>query len=309
MKAISDRPRVHGEKGLALLYHVHLRLSLIAVLALVALPLHAAQTVVDDLGRRMVLPHGVQRIVALDPSVVEILFAVGAGGKIVGTTSYANYPPAVSSIPKFNALEPSRELLISLRPDLIVLSDQTMTVQKADARARLYGFPVFVTNANSYAGVERDIALLGGYFGDPKLARKVNADMENALADVRKRVAHHPKVTVFDVVWCRPLMTAGKDSFVSNLVALAGGVDIAADAPKYSEYSTEKLVALNPTFILVAQESLSAARAALRGLGLGALRTGRLRGLNDDTTVRPGPRLAIGLEEVARILHPEAFAK
>ncbi len=269
---------------------------------------HAVQTVVDDLGRRIALPHGAERIVALDPSTVEILFAVGAGGKIVATTPYANFPPDAARITKIDSLSPSRELLFGLRPDLIIASDQTLNAEKADAKARLWGAPVFVTNANSYEAVERDIQLVGGYFGDPKLVKRTIDDMTAALADVRRRIAGRPKPTVFDVVWVKPLMTAGQDSFISSLIALAGGIDVGRTAPKYSEYPVEQLVAANPDFILVAAESLPAARQSFGMLRLRALATNRLAPIPDDLTVRPGPRLAQGLRLLARILHPEAFA-
>jgi hypothetical protein len=90
-------------------------------------PARSSQTVVDDLGRRIVLPHGAQRIVTLTPSATEILYAVGAGSKVVGVDNYSNYPASVARVTKLDGLNPSREVLASLRPDLIVISDQTMT--------------------------------------------------------------------------------------------------------------------------------------------------------------------------------------
>ncbi|HEY3332295.1 MAG TPA: helical backbone metal receptor [Capsulimonadaceae bacterium] len=283
-------------------------LACLAVVAATLVNASAAQVVVDDLGRKITLPHGAQRIIAIDPSSVEVLFAIGAGSRIVATTPFSNYPPEVAKIRKIDALTPSREVIAALRPDLIMVADQTLTAQRADAKSRIYGAPLFVTNASTYEAVESDIRRIGGYFGDPKRTAATVREMARTLADVRKRVANRPRRTVFDIVWVKPLMTAGKDSFIGNLIATAGGIDIACDAPKYAEYPVEKLIAANPDFILVASESLPAARESLGRLGLKALKTGRLCPIPDDYTVRPGPRLALGLVHLAKLLHPEAFA-
>jgi len=116
----------------------------------------AAQTVIDDLGRRLVLPNGASRIVALDPTAVEVLYAVGGGSRLVGVSNYTDYPSAARSLPTLDGLDPSRETLAALRPDLIIITDQLMTARSADEKSRLWRAPLFVSSSGSYAAVERN---------------------------------------------------------------------------------------------------------------------------------------------------------
>lgn len=245
---------------------------------------------------------------ALDPTTVEALYAVGAGGRLVGASTYTDYPPAARLLPTVNGLDPSREALAGLRPDLIMISDQLMTVQAADAKAKLLGAPLFVSTSGSYTAVEQKIAQYGAYFGSPAPTRATIAQMRRTLADVQRRVAGRRRPTVFDIVWTKPLMTAGRGSFISNLIWLAGGRDAAADAPPYSQYPPEALIAANPDVVITSTDGIAAARAALGGLHLRALSSNGLHGVPDDLVTRSGPRLAQGLLLIARILHPEAFA-
>jgi iron complex transport system substrate-binding protein len=271
-------------------------------------PARSSQTVVDDLGRRIVLPHGAQRIVTLTPSATEILYAVGAGSKVVGVDNYSNYPASVARVTKLDGLNPSREVLASLRPDLIVISDQTMTFQKAQQESRLYGAPLFVTNASNYTGVELDIAKMGADFGSAAQAAKVTRSMQSTLLFVQKKIAGRPRPSVFVAIWTKPLMTAGGSSFISNLVWLAGGNDIAAKSAPYSNFSLERLVVANPQIIITGALNVQSVKSAFKGLNLRSISANHVYGLPEDISVRPGPRLAQGLMRAARMLHPEAFA-
>jgi iron complex transport system substrate-binding protein len=168
----------------------------------------------DDLGRTIRLDHAPQRIVSLEPSVTEVLYAVGAGDKIVADDLYSDYPAAAKLKVHVNGVGPSRELLLGLKPDLVILFDQTFTIQKADNWQRMYGVPVYVTNAGTYRGVEADIQHLGAFAGNKQLTDAVIAAMDHAVNLVTRAVANRPKRKAFVVIWNTPLMTAGRGTFI-----------------------------------------------------------------------------------------------
>jgi iron complex transport system substrate-binding protein len=266
-------------------------------------------TIVDDLGRRIAIAHGGARIISLSPSATEIIYAVGAQARLIAVGTRCNYPPAAARLTTLDGLNPSREMLIALHPDLIVISDQTMTVGRANLLGRQYGAPVYVTTAATYDQTEGDILRLGTAFGNPELTKKIVAGMQQAASSISARVAGLPRPRVFVVIWERPLMTAGGGSFFDNLISLAGGINVAHNESKYPQYSVERLVADNPDIILTQSEGHNEQLAVLRPLRLRAMRTAKVFTIPDDWTDRTGPRLALGLETIARDLHPEAFRK
>jgi len=281
------------------------------LLCLVLLPPSAlaAQTVTDDLGRRITLPHPPRRILSLAPSVTEILFAVGAGGKITGDTVYCDWPPAARTLPHVGGpITPNAEKILRLHPDLIILADQSLPRAQADALAARWRAPVYVTAAATYAQVERDVAALGALAGSPKATADTLARMQAAQAVVRGAVNNRLRPRVFVVVWDKPLMTAGGGSFIGDLIRLAGGVNVAEHAgASYPSYSPERLLREQPDIVLTGVN-----RKALDIPGAGALRAvqrHRVFAVTGDWTDRPGPRLGLGLLTVAKALHPEAFQR
>ena len=282
---------------------------LLLCLALLPLRAGAALMVTDDLGRRITLPHPPRRILSLAPSVTEILFAVGAGGKTAGDTDYCDFPPAARRLPHVGGpITPSVEKILRLGPDLVILADQTLPRAQADALAARWRAPVYVTAAATYSGVEKDIAALGALAGSPRATADTLARMGAAQAVVRRAVGRRPHPRVFVVVWDRPLMTAGGGSFLGDLIRLAGGVNVAEHlGESYPSYSPERLLRDQPDVILTGVN-----RKALTFPGAGALRavrSGHVFAVTGDWTDRPGPRLGLGLLAVAKALHPEGSWK
>lgn len=282
---------------------------LLLCLALLVPPARAAQTVTDDLGRRVTLPRPPQHIVSLAPSVTEVLFAVGAGGKVAGDTVYCDWPPAARTLPHVGGpITPNAEKILALRPDLIILADQTLPRAQADALAARWRTPVYVTAAATYGGVEKNIADLGALAGSPKATADTLARMRTAQAAVGRAVSGRPRPRVFVVVWDKPLMTAGGGSFIGDLIRLAGGANVAERmGESYPSYSPERLLREQPDIVLTGVN-----RKALTFPGAGALRAVRSRhvfAVTGDWTDRPGPRLGWGLLAVAKALHPEGFSK
>ncbi len=284
-----------------------------APLIAAAAPQSWPRVVTDDLGRKVVMGHRPVRIIALMPSVAEALFAVGAGQRIVGTCDFTNYPAAALRIPKVGGLNPDPERIVGLRPDLVVSADQTLTVDRANLWSAQFHAPVYATTPHNYADVEKDLNELGELAGTPSATKRAVGAMQRTLEFVTKRIAGLKKPTVFILIWDKPLMTAGADSFVGNLVELAGGVNIGKDASSsYSQYSAENLIVQDPDFILTGTDRLQvqhAQAASLATLGLRAVKNGQVWAVPFDWRDRPGPRLALALVAVAKILHPQVFAK
>jgi len=278
-------------------------------LAQTPLPAHASQTVTDDLGRRVFLSRPPRRVISLAPSVTEILFAVGAGGKIAGDTVFCDFPPAARTLPHIGGpITPSAEKIQKLRPDLIILAEQGLPPARADALAAHWRAPVYVTAAATYAQVEQDIATLGALVGSPKATADTLARMRTAQAAVRRAGQTRPRPRVFVVVWSKPLMTAGGSSFIGDLIRLAGGLNVAEHAGQsYPSYSPERLLRDQPDIILTGMDhktlDMPGASALL------AVQRHHVFALTGDLTDRPGPRLGLGLLAVAKALHPEGFAK
>ena len=285
------------------------RLFLCLCVLLVAGRAQAVVTVTDDLGRRITLPHPPRHVVSLAPSVTEILFAVGAGGKIAADTIYCDFPPQAKSLPHVGGpITPSTERILELAPDLIILAEQGLPPARADALAARLHAPVYVTAAATYAGVEKDIADLGALAGSSGPTRETLRQMEGAEASVRMAVQGRPKPSVFVVVWDKPLMTAGGSSFIGDLLRIAGGVNVAEHVGgSYPSYAPERLLREQPDVLLTGVDHKDLSFPGVPSLK--AVRTRHVYAITGDLTDRPGPRLALGLLQIAQALHPEAFTK
>lgn len=289
----------------------------VLVAALLFLPIPAVQahypfTFTDDAGQRVTITRRPERIIAIGPSATEKLFAIGAGEQVVGVDEFSNYPAEVARIPKVGSLRtPSFETIVALDPDLIFVIN---TSSEHRGRLEALGYTVaHVVPTNLQAIYER-IDLLGRIVDRQAEAAQVVEQMQARVADILQRVASEPEAQrprVFHEVWGDPLMTAGPGSYIHELIELAGGVNIAADADtEWPRLSLEVVVERNPQVILTTfhntvEELRTGMRAAWQGID--AVQNGRIHQLDEDEIARPGPRIVLGLEAVARALHPDRF--
>jgi iron complex transport system substrate-binding protein len=271
-----------------------------------------AVTVVDQTGRPLELPARPRRIVSLVPSVTEDLYAIGAQEALVGVTDFCDYPPQARSKTRVgDMLAPNLETVVGLKPDLVVATRSGNAKETFDQLRRL-GIPVYLVDPVSVADVLRLIAGLGDLTGRRDGAAAVSAALERRLAAVRARVEGRPRPRVLYVLWPEPLIVPGRGSLVSELIALAGGLSVTADqGPGYPRMSLEAAVGRAPEVIILARHGGPAGPAALpqwqRLESLPAIKGGRLYAVDGNLLHRYGPRVAEGLESIARLLHPEAF--
>jgi len=270
----------------------------------------------DALGRRVEVAARPARIVSLTPGNTEILFAIGAGGRVVGVTAWCNAPEAARALPKvggFAATTVNLEAIVALRPDLVVAGDEAhrLVVETLGG----LGVPALAVKVRSFADLFALMRRLGTLTGESEPAERVVQGLERRVAAVAARTAAIPverRPRVYWEVFDAPLMTAGRASMLGQLIELAGGRNLFADLrEEYPQIGAEAVVARDPEVILGADMASTGAgaltAAGLRArpgwAGLAAVRSGRVIALPADPVSRPGPRLVDALEQVEALLH------
>ncbi len=293
---------------------VRLMLGLvIAGLLLVAPSPARALTVTDQTGRSVTLPATPTRIISLVPGVTEILFAVGAQDRLVGVTDFCNYPPEAGRKPSVGGmLAPSLETMVALKPHVVVATPSGNREETVSQLERLR-IPVYLVNPTGVADVVKMIEALGEISGRGEAARHMAQRIRLRIKAVAERVAARPRPRVLYVLWPDPLIVPGRGAVVTELIALAGGVSVTAGAGEgYPRYSLEAAVAQAPDVILLARHSVGVGPVSLeqwdRFTSLPAIRAGRIHAVDGDLLHRQGARLGEAIEELARLIHPDAFA-
>lgn len=267
----------------------------------------------DEIGRKIELFHSPQRIVSLAPSITEILFALKLERRVVGVSNFCYFPPEAASKEKIgDYAHPSLEKIVALKPDLVIGLAEGELKRLVDKLTEL-GIPVYISNPRNVAEIIASIRQIGEITGAVKMARVITTLMEERVLRVQKKVKGLPRLRVLHILNFDPLLSAGKGTFIHDLIQLAGGQNVAEKAPgKYPRFSLEEVLVMDPEVILLASmksaDPLSNQRQWWgRWKSISAVRHGRLYVLNSDLIHRPSPRIVEGLEEVAKALHPEVF--
>ena len=259
---------------------------------------------VDEQGRAVKIDAEPQRIISLAPSVTETLFAIGLGDRVVGVTSYCDYPPEAARKEHVgDTLRPNLEKIVSLKPDLVIASTSSQLEQFVRRLDEL-GIPTYVSNPRGIDDVLASIERIGEITGARERAVELLNALRARIDATRRRVSTLEKPKVLFILGTEPLITAGEISFVTDLIRRAGGKSITEDAPgDYPQYSLETAIAKQPEVIF-----LQAGESALpsRLTQTPASQNGRVYHLNDDLLLRPGPRIVDGLEQMAEKIHPVA---
>jgi len=269
---------------------------------------------VDDWGRPFEFSSPPQRIVSHVPSITETLFALGLDERIVGVSDHCDYPEEANSKPKIGGyFNPNIEAIVALEPDLVLTDGYVADIAQLDN----FGIPWVVLQPKDMDWVLRDIELLGKITGTEQTAMEITDDMRNRIDAVVSTVgnATRPRVFyVFDATDPTKPWTPGPGSFVNDLIGLAGGENIAAQAQgPWIQFSLEELVNLDPEIILVdsmhgtAVISPEAIRQLPGWKDTTAARENRIHTIDGDLVNRTGPRIVQGLEDIAEAIHPELF--
>lgn len=271
----------------------------------------ATQQLTDDAGRNVTLPARVERVITLAPNLTEIVFAIGAGDRVVGNTSYCDYPAEAKNVAKVgDTLQPSLERIIALRPQVVLVSTASQ-LEVFTQQLQRQNIAVFVTDPHDLEGVFKSIEQIGRMLDHEQQAQTLVQNLRERTNAVEQAVKPAQPLRVFYQVSGEPLYAPGRDAFVTDLMRRAGATSVTADLPgAWLRYSNESALAARPeAIILPTGGSMGAANSqvaeALRNSP--AAQAGRVYKINDDHLARPGPRAVLGLEEMARALHPEAF--
>jgi len=249
-----------------------------------------------------------RRIVSLTPALTETLFAIGAGERVVGVTQFCDFPPEAKAKPKVGGyVNPSVEAVLTLSPDLVLVSPGPGNRDAALAMRRA-GLRVEIVPAETLEDSLAAIEAVGRLVGDEAKARELAAAVKAQLDAVAARVAAMPSVRTFFCIQTDPIIAAGRDTLPSQLLTLAGGVNV-VDLERYPRLDIEAVAGAKPELILQARMDLSAGSAHAedafwkRWPSIPAVSAGRVVVLPDDLTLRPGPRVGAAAEELAAILH------
>lgn len=266
----------------------------------------------DGIGRVVSISPDPQRIISLAPNVTEILFSLGLGDRVVGVTSYCDFPEAAKAREKVgDTLHPNLERIIALKPDLVVVSTSSQ-LENLTRKLDQLSIPVYVTNPRAAREVIVSIRRLGEATGATARAAQLAGEMESRISAVEARVKDLPRPRVFYVLQTGPLITAGRNTFINDLINIAGGKSISGDeTADYPQFSQETVIARAPE-IIVAPSSHGTELVNESELRRGfattpAIRSNRIVWINPDMVDRPGPRIVEGLEQLARGLHPSQY--
>lgn len=290
--------------------------SLVRVVVALVLPLaacmrdaprSATRPSADDFGDSLLFREAPRRIVSLNPSTTELLFAIGAGGRLVGRTTYDRWPEAALSIPDLGpGLRPNVESVLAARPDLVLLyaSDDN---RDAARRLRAAGVATAAYRVDRIADFRRVTLALGALTGDSVAARATVDSVGATIERVRAATTSLPRPTVFWPLYDQPLLATGGGSFLNELIDIAGGSNVYGFLKEPSPRITvEDLLERDPEIILLSPESRARYVADPRWRALRAVRGDRLLAVDTMLVYRPGPRLGEAARSVARLLHPDA---
>jgi iron complex transport system substrate-binding protein len=267
---------------------------------------HAAVTIDDDRGRTVRLERPAQRIVVLAPHLAELAFAAGAGDRVVGASTYTDYPEAAKRLPVVgNFGRVDLERLVELAPDLVLAWSSGNPTGEV-ARIERLGVPVAVGEIRDFSDVPRWLRLIGRLAGTEAASEQSAVEFERELESLRTRFAGRPSVSVFYEIWHAPLMTVNGSHLISRTLAYCGGVNIFAEAATLTPaVSREQLIARQPQAIFVAAPAGQAEQTLddWRSMKiLDAVRADRLYTIDPALTNRMGLRVLEGIRVVCQTL-------
>jgi len=281
------------------------RLVLIAV-TLLALQAHASVSVRDDYGHRVRLGAPAARIVSLAPNLTELLYAAGAGGKVVGAIAYSDYPAAARRLPRVGSdANIDLEAVLALRPDLIVAWPNPGSVRAIERLASL-GIAVYRSEPRSFEDIARTLERLGVLAGTRRAAEDAARAFRARVARLRAEYSGRAPVRVFYQVWGRPIVTVNGEQLISKVIRLCGGRNVFASLPPIApQVDREAVLRANPQVIVASgpDDGRPAWLDAWKSFpGLAAAAGDHLYTIPADLIERQSTRILDGAERMCRIL-------
>ncbi|SFR72558.1 ABC transporter substrate-binding protein [Anaeromicropila populeti] len=265
-------------------------------------------TITDSEGRDITVEAEPEKVVSMAPNITELMFALGAEDKLVGRTDYCDYPEEAAQIESVGTLTtPDIEKIISLQPDVVIAS--THFTEESEEKLTELGIKVILLyEEHEVEGVYTILDTLGTILNEKDSAAALVTEMKTSIEETKAAVAGLETPSVYYVVGFGEYgdYTAGGDTFVGQLITLAGGNNIAQDVSGWS-YTLESLVEADPDIIIIAEGMKESFVTADNYKELSAVKNGNVYGIDNNTVERQGYRNAEGIRALAEIFHPDAF--
>jgi iron complex transport system substrate-binding protein len=299
----------------------------VAVLLFCSLPAHAQslasapasvqppamREVIDEAGRTVRIPQLPSRIVSLAPSLTETLYALGVQDRLVGVTDFCDYPPDAQKKRKVGGIvNPNLEEIAALHPDLVLVTKEINRLETVRALDAL-GIPAYATHSSNVDDILSTTQKLADLLGVPEVGKSLAADLQARLDALHARLEVLPPTRVLFVVWTRPLISVGKNTFIADALRKAEATSIVDATQDWPQMNLEEVVRLQPDYLVFAAGHPESASRDFESLSvlpgwklLDAVRNRRFAVISDAVN-RPAPRIVSAIEDLARQLHPAAF--
>ncbi len=273
-----------------------------------------AREMTDVAGRTVHVPQEPKRVVSLAPSITELVYALDMGGILKGAVQFSDYPAQAKKLPRVGSYaHPDMERIVRLESDLVLAIRDGNPKQVID-RLEDMGIPVFTLDSNNLEEIMQSIAALGRVLDNPERAEDLVQEMRKRLHLVKNRTQKaDTRPRVFFQADASPIIGAGGETFIDELIRLAGGGNAISDKKRYPRLGWEDILRLNPDVAVIAsmaggKDADSLMRDWHKWPQLRAVQEDRVHVVDADLFERPTPRLLDGLEILARLIHPDLFA-
>jgi iron complex transport system substrate-binding protein len=276
-------------------------------------PQPAMHEVIDEFGRTVRLPQVPSRIVSLAPSLTETIYALGAQDRLVGDTDYCDYPPEAQKKTKVGGvINPNLEEIAALHPDLVLVTSEANRLDTVRALDTL-GIPTYATRARTVDEILSFTRKLAEILGVPEAGKSLTTELQARLSALHTKLEAIPPTRVLFVVWTRPLISVGKNTFIADALRKADTASIVDSTQDWPQMNLEEVVRLQPDYLVFAATHTESAERDFDTLAnlpgwdiLEAVRHRRFAVISEAVN-RPTPRLVSAIEDLARQLHPAAF--
>jgi iron complex transport system substrate-binding protein len=281
--------------------------GLFALIAILTVPCSASRTLTDEMGRKVVVPDHPHRVICLMPSVTDTVFALGAGDDVVGVSDYTKYPAAALSKPSVGDLiKPSIETILSLHPDLVIGLQPKGPMEVTEQLERA-GIPIFLVSPHGIAGIFHSLETIGEALNRTQQAAVLIRNLQQRVDTVKSRTKAMPAPRVFMPVWYDPITTIGKNAFITDIIAAAGGRSATDDLPEeWPTISMEVVLDRAPDALLLVRGGKTTMQVLASRPGWNSMKAIQEQRAFyvDDRINFPSPVAIDALEDLAKQFHP-----
>ncbi len=272
--------------------------------------------IVDQTGRVVILPRNPKRVISLAPSITEIIYDLDRENCLKGVTKYSNFPVQAKKLPRIGSyVELDLEKIVRLKPDICIAIKDGNPIQTIQRLWNL-GISVYAINPVNLNSVMDTVMGIGDILNAQAKAKAIVDNMKNRIKKIKSIIASAAtKPKVFFQIGIAPIVSAGTNTFLNELIRLSGGINLGAGPNPYPRFSMEQIIRLNPDIILISSMARSKNDAIFKEMKqkwetwhmINAVKNKKIFIVDSNIFDRPTPRLINGLELLAHIIHPELF--